>query len=137
MYYAIPIIVPPNTPPTSPVERRVIVDWGVLVKVEVEFPAGCCGLVGVKILYQGRQIFPTNKGFWFISDDYVISFPEYFPFNQRENELVIQAYNEDEIYFHTPIVRLAVLPREVALPTLFTQGILESIKSLVIHKEEV
>jgi len=112
MFYRFAVTVPKNTPKESPVEQMVRLTAGVVEKVEITFPSGCAGLVGLRILRGGHVVWPTSPGEWFVSDDYTISFPERYPILDEPLELRLQAYNLDDTYNHTPVVRLAVKTEE-------------------------
>ena len=112
MFYRFGVTAPANTPKGAPVERLVRLTAGIVERVEITFPAGCVGLVGVRILRGGHQVWPTSPGEWFVSDDYTIAFSEQYPILDEPLELRIQAYNEDTVYPHTPVVRLSVKTEE-------------------------
>lgn len=119
MLYRFAVTVPSGTPQASPVSHRLRLTYGVVEKVEVTFPAGCAGLVGVRILHREHVVWPTSPDEWFVSDDFTISFPEYFPIDEDPFELEVHAYNLDETYDHTIILRFAVtIPREDWLQTI-------------------
>jgi len=125
MFYRFGVTVPKNTPKESPVEQMVRLTAGVVEKVEITFPAGCAGLVGLRILRGGHQVWPTSPGEWFVSDDYTISFPEHYEILDEPLELRIQAYNEDTSYDHTPVVRFAVKAVEFDLLAFIAQQVWE------------
>ena len=40
MYYVLPLTIPKNTPKSDPVEEELALTYGVIQRVEVEFPPG-------------------------------------------------------------------------------------------------
>jgi len=113
MIFIYDITIPPNTPKGKPITLEAPLPRGVIHKVDIHFPKGCVGLVGVKVTRSGMPIYPSNMGEWFITDDETITFPEYYEITKSEPPFVIYAYNEDQTYSHTITFRFGVLPKEV------------------------
>lgn len=42
-----------------------------VTKIQLSFPPGCAGLVGVRVEHGGTQVYPLDPGTWFILDDFV------------------------------------------------------------------
>ena len=51
MFYVLPLTIPADTPETDPIEEELALTYGVIQRVEIEFPPGCAGLAHIKILY--------------------------------------------------------------------------------------
>lgn len=114
MFYDFALTIPANTTEASPLEEVVKVTHGVLHRVEIAFPAGCAGLAHLVILHWGFQLYPTNPGGSFASDDYTIPIDDYFELFFAPYTLKLRGYNEDDTYSHTITVRIGVLPEDVA-----------------------
>ena len=84
-------------------------EYGTIHQVDINFPAGCAGLVGVRLKQGSHQIIPSNSGEWFTGDNVNISFPENYLFSQSPYYIEVQTYNEDDLYQHKIILRLGLL----------------------------
>ncbi|GAI91194.1 unnamed protein product, partial [marine sediment metagenome] len=60
-------------------------------------------------------------------------FPVMYEITEEPMTLTVEAWNEDATYEHTVDILFLILPKAVVLPTGATEGILESLKSLVIR----
>ena len=113
MLYRFGVTVPKNTPESSPHEVNVRLTVGVIERVEITFPAGCAGLVGLRILHREHVVWPTSPDEWFVTDDYTIQIHEHYMLTEGDQHLKIQTYNLDDTYDHTLIVRFEVrVPKE-------------------------
>lgn len=115
MLYSFSLEIPANTPETSPVEKEINLTWGVVTRVEVEFPPRCVGLAKVKILHRRHQLWPTNMDAWFYTDGKVIAFDEYYELFEMPVLFTLLGYNDDDTYPHTPIIRINILPPIAAM----------------------
>lgn len=116
MEYVYPITIQPNTAETSPTRLNVKLNIGTLVNVEVYFPWGCAGAVGVRVLHYESQLFPTNPDEWFTGNDILIRFECEYEILEGPGEFKIEGYNECDTYPHAPIVHFNVLRRELPYP---------------------
>lgn len=78
--------------------------------MQIDFPWGCAGLVGVRIVFYEHQLYPTNHTAWFIGNDSTIIFDCDFLIAQGWNAFKVEGYNEDDFHSHTPVVNFNVLP---------------------------
>ena len=119
MIYEQRITIPKNTAKAAPVEEVLPVHPGILKQVEVIFPAGCVGLVHLRIFYWGHQLFPSNPDASFTGDDAHLVYEEDLELTGIPFEFTVQGWNLDDTYPHTPIVRMLVLPFERDIRNLF------------------
>ena len=108
MFYEFSLVVPANTPVTSPVSLAAKLVPGTIDAVEIQFWAGQRGNVHVRILDRQHQLWPTNLGDWITSDAYTVTFIEQYVLSEIPHTLHIHAYNEDTDYEHEIIVRFSV-----------------------------
>ena len=101
MQYKFAIETPSGTERTSPKETKINLVSGIVDQVMIEFPAGCAGLVGVRVLQGLFQLWPLTSGEWFVTDNFTVVFPEHFELPQPANQLRVETYNEDDTYDHT------------------------------------
>jgi hypothetical protein len=88
--------------------------------VEIVFPPGCVALVGLLIKDGLHQVWPTNAGDFFQSDNERISFREHHPMLYEPFELQAITWNNDETYYHSIIIRIGILPVRVLAPWLLS-----------------
>ena len=113
MRYRVALEIPADTSESSP-ERQDIKAWrGVISRINIFFPAGCSGLVHVRIRQAKHNIAPVNPDGWFNGDDEGPDYQEHYPLKSGTNVITIEGYNEDTTYSHTPIVEFDVLPEDV------------------------
>lgn len=117
MLYAWDITVPANTLQADPLEQLLKLTHGVITKVSVKYPAGCHGLVQVRLLHEESPLVPLNKDTWLTADDEAVETPEYFELDTQPFALKFVGVNNDDTYPHTITVRITVLPKAVAALT--------------------
>jgi len=112
MIYELRLNIPKNIPADDPVSDVLPVHPGTLKRVEVVFPAGCVGLVHLRIFYWERQLFPSNPDSDFSGDDAHLEFDEDLDLTGAPFEFRAEGWNLDDTYEHTPIVRMLIVPFE-------------------------
>ena len=109
MHFNFPIEIAPNTAIASPERAQIKLSIGILPKVSIDFPWGCGGLVGVRVLHYEHQLYPTNPGEWFAGNDIFIEFMDEYLILEGPGEFIIEGYNLDDFYSHSPTVGFNVL----------------------------
>ncbi len=135
MLYEQDITIPANTSRNDQIRTDLKVHKGVIYEFEVVFPPGCAGLVKCAIFVGGEQIIPFKEGTYLKGDTFPVRGREYVDLKNDTNEIHIYSYNEDEVYDHTIIVRLFILPKEVILPAGSTEGVIKALKALFTVEE--
>lgn len=85
--------------------QTTLLNWrqGYPVQLEIRFPPGPSGLVGVQLLHSGEVIVPKDPTEWLITDNEPVIWPlDGFPYNAK---YAVRTYNED-VYDHTVQVRM-------------------------------
>ncbi len=113
MLYKFEVEIPSGTTEVAPKETTVNLVSGIVDQVMIEFPAGCAGLVGARILQGLFQLWPLTSGEWFVTDNFTIVFPEHQVLKPGEERLRIETYNTDDTYDHTLSFRFSVVPIHV------------------------
>ena len=99
------VLIPANTPSTAPQTTPTRFQQGELVGLELVFPDGCAGLVGIRVNVGGGQAIPATRGAWMIGNDETI---RYDLAGQLDNGAwSITGYNSDA-FDHTVHVRFLV-----------------------------
>lgn len=110
MKYNARLTVPSLTLETAPVSVDVIIPEKFLVGYEIFFPPGCAGLCGIRVFVNGNQVAPArgSSDLWFRGEGSITWVGRYrmaggSPAGAR---VVIESYNDDDLYSHSPIIRL-------------------------------
>jgi len=88
------------------------VGYGLVWRMEVEFPPGCAGLAHVRILDGSYQMYPATPGETFASDGAVIGFDDLYMKASEPFSFMIEGWNEDTAWDHTLQVRVAMASQE-------------------------
>ena len=123
-----------KTEATKTVEHFNI-NKGWIYRAWVVFPAGCAGLVKVRVEHKGHPIIPVNKSDYIKADNYVLEIPMFFEIKSEPYRITFEGWNEDATYDHTITLMFLVLPKEFILPVGAVEGIMESLSTLIIRKE--
>lgn len=120
MIYTAHITTPANTAATAPVVTNLQLVRGVIHLVEFEFPPGNQFLHRLKVLREGRSLFPTNPDGYLTADGNLIAYREYVEIRDIPTRLRIETWNLDDTYDHAVLVRVGVLPKAILTPWLRT-----------------
>jgi hypothetical protein len=112
MFYSFAIPIPSQTPEDDPIVTVCPLYPATINRVSIVFPPGCAALAHIRILRGIHQLWPTNEEGSFASDGETIDFTEDYLLDSAPYELRILAWNEDDSYDHTPVVRFGVLPKQ-------------------------
>lgn len=93
-------------------ETLLVVTSGLIYRMEVEFPPGCCGLLHVQIFDGSYQVYPASNQDSFHSDARVIGFDDLYLKQQPPFELKILTWNLDETWGHEIQVRIGMAHTE-------------------------
>jgi hypothetical protein len=119
--YTYSLTIPAGTSKADAEEERVQLSAGILSRVLVFFPPGCCNRVHAIIFYQGYQIEPWNRDGSFHWNDYAYDIECEHEIIAPDTEVTIKAWNDDDIYEHTLDFAFDVVqPEEVT-----TEGLLQ------------
>jgi len=120
MYFFTEVLIPANTVETAPVMQTLQLDIGVIDSIDVEFPAGCAGLVTMTIYHKSIQIVPWNKDSVLYGDDRIFHLPLKYEMVEQPFDLLLVGTNHDDTYYHVVSigVMLSALPGEVRLASV-------------------
>jgi len=120
---------------SSTKEETVEIEGYAITHVEILFPPGCLGLVGVSFFYGIKQIFPYEEGTDFRGSGETIRWDEYWILPELKTKIKIKVVNEDDTYQHTVYIRIVVKKREEILANQLTKSFLEAIKRMFGYVE--
>jgi len=129
--YVIKLTVPPNVPPEKPKRTTIQLKKAILTRISIKIPPGHHALAGLRILYGHIQIWPEEKGTWLSGDDETMQWDEYFELPTYPTKLTLEAYNEDDTYEHSFVIRLMTLPKAIAAPWLGVARFVQTFEKLV------
>jgi len=101
MFYEYNITYPPNTLKDIEQVNVLRLTRGIIRKVELVFPRGCAGLVGVRIFRGPTQIIPLNYGGYVDTDGETVTINTDIDLTVNPYEVEVRGYNEDDTYEHT------------------------------------
>lgn len=126
------ITIPANTTELASVFARFRVNRGVIYRVWVTFPAGCVGLAKVRIYHEGHPFLPVENDAYIRGENHVFEYPVMYEIRTSPEQIIIQGWNDDEVYEHTIDVQFLIIPKAWILPAGATEGVLAGLKSLVM-----
>lgn len=95
---------------------------GIVKQLWLTFPAGCAGLVGVRLKYQESVILPTNIDEWFVADNITFDFVQNLELDDAPYRFYFEGYNDDCVYQHTIYFRLSIIkPEPMSVRDLMAQ----------------
>jgi len=101
VFYEYNVTYPPNVLPETEQINILRLSRGIIRKVEIVFPRGCAGLVGVRIFRESVQVIPLNYPAWLDSDGETISINTEIDLSVNPYEVEVRGYNIDDTYPHT------------------------------------
>lgn len=113
MIYSVHIKTTEKTLITNPKPTDLFITKGLVYKIELEFPSGSAGLMGVVICDGGFQVWPSTLGEWFTGDSSLISFEDTYLKESSPYKFRVFTYNEDTIYPHIVNVRIGLVSKEI------------------------
>ena len=135
MLYAKHVEFPANKTEAGKRQVRFNINKGWIYRAWLIFPPGCAGLVKIRVLHQGHPIIPVNKTDYVKADNYVFELPMFYEVPEEPYQITFEGWNEDEVHPHTITLMLLVLPKAFILPIGAVEGIMESLKSLILRRE--
>lgn len=113
MIYSVNIKTTEKTYKTSPKPTDLVVTKGLVYRVDVDFPTGSAGLLGVIILDGSLQVWPSTLGQWFTGDGNLISFEDIYLKESAPYRFKIFTYNEDTTNPHSVNIRIGLVSKDI------------------------
>ena len=125
----------------SDITTVLSVNKGLIYRVEVEFPPGCCGLLEVRIMDGSYQVWPSSDDDSLHSDGYVIGFDDCYLKMAAPFEFRIKTKNKDETWSHSVQVRIGMVSTEAFMsrymPSVSWDKMQDAISEAVSEQEAV
>ncbi len=112
MVYSLAITTPISTPLSAPLRSIIKAISGVLYKIEVYFPPGSSGLVGLQLWNANVALLPVDRDEWIHGDNVTISFDDIQELSISENVLDVFTYNNDTKWQHIIEIRIGIATRK-------------------------
>ena len=97
---------------SNPVATILPVCKGLIYRLEIDFPPGCCGLLHVQIFDGRYQVWPSTRGESFHGDACVVAFDDCYLKTAAPWVFKIITWNEDDTWNHTTQVRIGIASSE-------------------------
>ena len=114
MFFAWDVLIPANTAEASPKTQILKLSKGVITRVDVKFPAGCHGMVRVRLFRYEHQLIPLTGGEWVTGNAESVPTEGYYELVEDPPQLKVVGCSPGASYNHTVTVRIQVLPKAVA-----------------------
>ena len=120
MLFRYNISTPANTAASAKKKTILKVTTGIVTQIDIQFPPGPTGLLHLQINDALHQVWPMNPDGDFASHNVNISFREFIPVLTEPYEFQAHTWNTDDTYAHLLIIRIGILPVNVAAPWLMS-----------------
>ena len=129
MLYSFSCLFPKGKSITEQTKHILKLRSGIINKIEVMFPEGCCGLVQVYINDGLFQIAPVNTDDTFAGSGVTIKFNEDREFITEPYELQLYGWNEDTENNHTIAVMI-----EIQDPSSLLRYVMKNLSNILTFK---
>jgi len=140
--YQYTLIVPAGTSILNPIEKKLLVKEDVIYMVTVRIPPGHFANTGLqisygpdlispartKVLYEGTK---TDVEEWITGDNEVVYDYPYFEMPNKPDYIIFRAYNNDEYYSHTFIIRIIALPKWIVFWSKLVATFVETLGKII------
>lgn len=109
MLYEYALTIAANTAESSPATLDAPLAPGTVVRVGVQFPSGCVGLVHVQIWRSEHQVWPGNLDGDISAEGQEVSWLEDYDLDDEPFGFSLRGWNGDDSYSHTVTFRFALL----------------------------
>lgn len=114
MFWAFNITILAGTTEKAPKKQTLKLSKGVITSLDVKYPAGCHGMVQVRLLRYESQLVPLSRDEWLTGDDETVHTEGFYELTAKPYQLKFVGSSPGTTYDHTVSVRVLVLPKAVA-----------------------
>ena len=141
MIYAASISTDKGTTEANAVRTVLKVTAGLIWRIEVEFPPGCCGLAHCQIFDGKYQMFPASPEETFHSDGVLIGLDDLYLKTSGPFEFIIKTWNLDETWPHEIQVRVCMASAEAFMsrymPSLTWEKMNETLTQALADQDKI
>jgi len=135
MLFEYPLTVPADTAEAAPVTLDAVLAAGTVIRVDVQFPAGCSAMVYVSIWRSEHQVWPVNLDEAIAGEDAIVSWPESYDLDDEPFGFEVRGWSPGATYDHKITLRFALLSLEEAQSSRGLPGLLRRIAALFLGRE--
>lgn len=121
MIYTANITTDKDTAKTELKTSRIKVTKGLVYKMEIYFPSGSAGLMGVAVFDGLYQVWPSSVGEFFVGEDQEIDFDDLYMMDSAPYEFQVYTYNEDDTHNHFLAVRIGLVSQDLFMARFLPQ----------------
>ena len=114
MFFCWDITVEDDTPEDEPLTDWLSLPRGIITSIDIKFPAGCHGMVRVRLFQEALQLIPLSEDEWVTGDDETVTTETYAELLDSPYKLKLVTCSPDTVYPHTITVRIGVQPEHAA-----------------------
>ena len=134
MVFSLTVSTPKNTVITKSQSTPLKMFKGLIYHVEIYFPPGSSGLLGIQLEAGGHQLYPYNRGSWFVGDNILFKYDDLMIFDISTAQLDIVTYNLDTILAHKVLINIGLMTDErfieAVAPTVSMSTLVSAIDKL-------
>jgi len=134
MFFEYPLTVTAGTAKGAPATVEALLCAGTVTRVDVQFPAGCSGMVHVSLWRRDHQVWPVNLDNDIAGEDVVVSWPESYDLEEEPFAFTVKAWSPGTTYPHTITLRFALLSLEEMQEARQAPGLLRRMGQLFLGK---
>ena len=124
MWFHYTLEVPAGTPEAEPVEKILLLTYGVISWIGIPWLAGPNSMVKVRLYRSEHQIFPLNSDEPACGDSFVEGGIEHYELFETPFALIARGYSPDCVHAHDVTILINVLPEIVAEPWKVLLGLM-------------
>jgi len=129
-----PLIIPADTKEASPEPLDCPLAAGTVTRVDVQFPAGCSGMVHVSIWRSDHQVWPVNLDEGISGEDAIVSWPESYDLDDEPFGFEVRGWSPGTAYPHVVTFRFSLLSLEEAQSARGLTGMLRRLGELFLGR---
>jgi len=114
MFFCWDVTVEADTAEDDSLKAWLSLPRGILTHIDIKFPAGCHGMVKVRLFQEALQLIPLSEDEWVTGDDETVPTETYAELLDKPYKLKLVMCSPDTEYDHTVTVRVEVRPEDAA-----------------------
>jgi hypothetical protein len=134
MFFEYPLTVIAGTTKADPATLECLLAAGAVTRVDVQFPAGCVGIVHASIWRRDHQVWPVNLDNDIAGEDAIISWPESYDLDEEPFAFTVKAWAPTTTYPHTITFRFALLTLEEMQGARQAPGLLRRLAQVLLGR---
>jgi hypothetical protein len=130
-----PLTVPADTAEAAPATLECLLSAGTVTRVDVQFPAGCVGMVYATIWRHDHQLWPINLDDAIAGEDAIISFTASYDLDDEPFAFLVKAWSPGTTYDHVITFRFVLLSLDETREIRGLPGLIRRLANLLLGRE--